>query len=140
MYTLNPCVYGTLKAFFHWWATNKNNADLQLIPFSAADIVTNTGYSPIGGVTSTVHFLYAKNSGTGDGTNAYIRLYNETSNTTNTNAFVTGVIDDDNNIFMYVNPNGLVFPTDLTISSDTGTDATESAEANAADGFVIVSA
>lgn len=140
MITLPPSVFYQLKAFFLDWAMNHGNADLQYIPFSTTDITTNTGYSPIGGVTSTFHFLYAKNPGAGDGTNAYIRLYNDTTNTTNTLAYVTGLISDDNDYFTFSSPNGIVFGTDLTISSDTGTDATESAAANAAIGFVIVSA
>jgi len=140
MYKLNPLVFGALKAFFHYWATNKGNADLQLIPFDTTLICTDTGYSPVGAVTSTVYFVYAKNPGAGDGTDSYIRLYNETSNTTNTNAFITGLISDDNDIFMFVSPTGVVYGTDLTISADTGTDGTESTATNAADGFVIVGA
>ena len=140
MYTLNPLVFQTLKAFFLYWATNKNNADLQLIPFDSTLICTDTGYSPIGNVTSTVYFVYAKNAGSGDGTDSYIRIYNETANTTNTNAFITGLISDDNDTFMFVSPTGVVYGTDLTISADTGTDGTESTATNAADGFVIVGA
>lgn len=145
MYNLSPVAFHTLKGFFQWWATHKGNENLQLIPFSDSSSATdgicqNTGYSPIGAVTSTVYVLYAKNAGDGDGTDAYIRLYNETANTTNTNAFVTGLISDDDNEFIMVNPNGWVFATDLTISSDTGTDATESTAGNSADGFVIVGA
>lgn len=136
----NTAVYFALKAFFMDWAINHGNANLQFIPFSTTDITTNTGYSPIGGVTSTVYFVYAHNPGAGDGTDAYIRLYNETSNTTNTNAFITGLISDDYDSFVFVSGKGIVFGTDLTISSDTGTDATESSAANAANGFVIVGA
>lgn len=136
----NTAVYFALKAFFADWAINHGNADLQWIPFSTTDVTTNTGYSPIGGVTSTVYFVYARNPGLGDGTNAYIRLYNDTTNTTNTLAYVTGLISDDFDSFVFVSGKGIVYGTDLTISSDTGTDATESAAANAANGFVIVGA
>lgn len=136
----NTAVYYALKGFFQDWAINHNNADLQILPFGTADVTTNTGYSPIGAVTSTVYFVYARNPGAGDGTNAYIRLYNESSNTTNTNAFITGLISDDYDSFVFVSGKGIVFGTDLTISSDTGTDATESAATNAANGFVIVGA
>lgn len=140
-----PLAFYALKAFFNDWAINHGNADLQFIPFSnitSADpgIAQNTGYSPIGGVTSTVYFVYAKNDGSGNGTNSYIRLYNDTTNTTNTLAYVTGMISDDNDAFVFMSTLGIVYGTDLTISADTGTDATESAAANAANGFVIVGA
>ena len=146
MYNLSPAVFYALKAFFLYWATNKGNADLQYIPFSnitSADpgICQATGYSPIGAVTSTVHVLYARNDGTGDGTNSFISLHNNTTNTDVDLAFVTGLISDDNDEFLFVSPKGITFGTDLTISAaTTNGGATESAAANAANGFVIVAA
>lgn len=137
--TRNPAVFYSLKAFFLYWATNKNNADLQILPFSAADIVQATGVSPIGGVTSTVYVLYAKNAGAGDGTDSFISLHNATDNASA--PLVTAVIQDDDDIIYHLYPEGIVFATDLTISGATAAGgATESAEANAADGFVIVGA
>ncbi len=136
----NPGAQKAFRGLKEWMVTQKGNPTLQFIPFTAADIVVNTGYSPIGGVASRVLALYAKNPGAGDGTNAYIRVYNDTTNTTNTLAYISGLIDDDNDSFFIVNPQGWAYATDVTISSDTGTDATESAAANAADGFVILMA
>lgn|SRR3990167_3643184 len=142
----NTAMFGALKAFFLYWAGSKSNADLQYIPFSnitSADpgICQATGYSPIGGVTSTVHVFYVKNDGTGDGTDSFVSLHNNTTNTNVDLAYVTGLIDDDNDQFLYINPEGLVFATDLTISAaTTNGGATESAAANAGNGFVIVSA
>ena len=138
--------FGALKAFFLYWSTNKRNADLQYIPFSnitSADpgICQATGYSPIGGVTSTVHVFYVKNDGTGDGTDSFVSLHNNTTNTNVDLAYVTGMISDDNESFLYINPKGLAFGTDLTISAATTNGGqTESAAANAGNGFVIVSA
>ena len=141
MYGLSPAIFYILKAFFLYWATNKGNADLQFLPFSAADIVTATGYSPIGAVTSTVHVVYARNSGTGDGTDSWIVLHDASTNTDDAVVMISGVIQDDNDQFIFVNPEGSLFAADLTISAVTaGASETESAEANAADGFVIVSA
>ena len=142
----NAAEFGALKAFFLYWATTKSNADLQYIPFSgnaSADpgICQATGYSPIGGVTSTVHVFYVKNDGTGDGTDAFVSLHNNTTNTDVDLAFVTGVISDDNDSFLYINPKGLVFGTDLTISAATTNGGqTESTAARSGNGFVIVSA
>ena len=142
----STAAFYALKAFFLWWSSNKSNADLQFIPFSnitSADpgIAQNTGYSPIAGVTSTVHFLWARNDGTGDGTDSFISLHNSTTNTNVDLAYVTGLISDDNDSFFFVSIPGIVFATDLTISAATTNGGqTESAAANAANGFVIVAA
>lgn len=142
-YNLNPLVFYSLKAFFLYWATNKGNEDLQLIPFSDSTTATDgisqaTGYSPIG-VASRLYVLYAKNNGAGDGTDAFIGVHNATDNASA--PLVTAVIQDDNDQFILVNPNGWVFGTDLTISAaTTNGGATESAANNSADGFVIIGA
>ncbi len=124
----------------------KGNPQLQVIPFSAittADpgICQDTGYSPIGAVTSLVYAFFAKNQNTGDGTDSYIRLYNATTNTSVSAALVSGLIQSANDEFFYIAQSGIRFATDLTISADTGAAAgTESAAANAAWGFVLVGA
>ena len=150
MYNLNSFNRKSLQAFFHYWATNKGNTNLQFIPFSNSTVAsdtstggccTDTGWSPIAGVTSTVHVFYAKNDGTGDGTDSYVSLVNSTANTTASAFYITGLISDDNDEFLFVYPNGLIFGTDLTVSATTTLGgATESASSNAANGFVIVAA
>lgn len=124
----------------------KGNPQLQVIPFSSistADpgIAQDTGYSPIGAVTSLVYAFFAKNQNVGDGTDSYIRLYNATTNTAIASAFVSGFIQAAGDEFLYIASQGVRFATDLTISADTGAGAgTESAAANAAVGFVLVGA
>ena len=149
-YNLNSYNRKSLQAFFHYWATNKGNADLQFIPFSNSTVVsdtstggccTDTGWSFIAGAASTVYVFYAKNDGTGDGTDSYLSLINSTANTTAAACYLTGLISDDNDEFLFVYPNGLAFGTDMTIAATTTLGgATESASANAANGFVIIGA
>ena len=148
-YSLPPYAFAAIKAFFSYWASNKGNADLQFIPFTdyttsatlaPHSIVQATGYSPIGGVTSTVHVFYAYNTGSA-GTDSFISLINSTTNTNVDLAFITGMISTDLDNFLFVYPDGMVFGTDLTISAATTNGGqTESGVNAAGDGFVIVSA
>ncbi len=146
MITRDPVVFFSLKAFFLDWAINHGNADLQLITFSDSTTSTdadaaniNTGYSPIGAVTSTVYVLYAKNAGSGDGTDSYISLHNATDNASAN--YVTGIIQDDKDAFLFISKQGITFGTDLTISAaTTAGGATESTAGNGANGFVIIGA
>ena len=146
MITRDPGVFYALKAFFLDWAANHGNADLQLITFSDSSTSTdldaanvNTGYSPIGGVACKVYVLYAKNAGTGDGTDSYISLHNATDNASAN--LITAPIQDDNDAFLFVSKSGVSFATDLTISAaTTAGGATESTAGNGANGFVIIGA
>lgn len=134
----SPAAQAAFAGLKQYLATQGGNPDLQFIPFSAADIVVDTGYSPIGAACK-VYGLYAKNSGAGDGTDSFIALHNAADNASA--GFVGGVIQDDNDAFLAIKHNGWSFATDLTISAATAmAGATESAAANAADGFVIIGA
>lgn len=136
--TANPATAGAVSALREYLLTNRGNPTLQFVPFSAADIVTNLGYSPLD-VPCKLYALYAKNTGDGDGTDSYITLHNAANNASV--PFITGLIQDDNDTFVYIDPNGADFTTDITISAATASGgATESAAANACDGFVIVGA
>lgn len=136
----SPAAQLAFKGLRRWLVEQNKNPDLQFIPFSAADIVTNTGYSPIG-VPGSVYGIYVKNSGTGDGTDSFFALHNAADNASA--ALFAAVIqdDDDEIVALYPLSGGLAFGTDLTLSAATTIGgATESAEANAGDGFVIVGA
>ncbi len=127
------------KAFREYMTGAKKNPSLQLIPFNDTQITTDTGYSPIGGVTSTVFAFYVKKRATA--TDAFVRLYNDTTNTTIGNAYVgvnLMVASDD---FASFYPKGQIYATDLTISSDTASGGgTESTAGDSGDGFVLVGA
>ena len=127
--------FRALKAYLTSAGTS---TQFQFVPYSAADIVTNLGYSPLD-VACQVYGWYGKNSGGSDGTDSYITLHNAANNASV--PFVTNLIQDDNNEFVSIFKAGLDFGTDLTISgATTHGGATESAAADACDGFVIVGA
>ena len=92
----NPAIQGQFKALKSYLASQKRNPDLQYIPFNEAVIVQPTGYSPIGGVTSTVYGVYfIKNgtSGAGTGTDSWLTLANDASNATDATKFVALKLD-----------------------------------------------
>lgn len=134
-----PAAVDAFRTLKDYLVGNKGNPQLQYIPFSDADVTTNTGYSPIGGVASTVYGFYVKKRTTA--TDSYLRLYNDTTNVTITLAYVGGMLSVSGDEFFAIYPDGLAFGTDLTISADTGAGTgTESAAGDAGDGFVIIGA
>lgn len=140
----NPAIQGQFKALKEYLAQQKGNPNLQFIPFNEAVLVQATGYSPIGGVTSTVYGVYfIKNgtSGAGTGTDSWLTLANDTSNVTDATKFVALMTSVANQQVSAIYPNGLVFGTDLTISGETSAqDGTESTANDSGNGFVIVGA
>lgn len=136
----SPAAQEAFRGLRKWLVEQGGNPDLQFVPFSAALLVVNTGYSPIGAACS-VYGVYAKNAGTGDGTDSFFALHDAADNASA--ALFAAVIQDDNDeiVAAYPRNGGLAFATDLTLSAATTIGgATESAAANACDGFVIVGA
>lgn len=66
IYTQEPLVAGTLKAFFKWWSANKSNADLQLVPFAGVDAEAADGYNSGIAAACTVYALYGKKTRTAE--------------------------------------------------------------------------
>lgn len=134
----DPSALYAVKSWFLNWAANKGNADLQFIPFSAANIVTGGGYSP--DVDACKYYVfYGRNSGAGNGTDAYVTIFDGTTNAGT--ELDTAIIQDDYDTFLIVRPNGIAIATELTVAASPvlGGD-TESGETNACDGFVIIGA
>jgi hypothetical protein len=137
--SVTPQARQAIEAFKLAFITQKSNsALLQFVPFSAADITTNLGYSPLD-VPAKVYALYIKNPGNSTGTDSYITLHNAANNASV--PFITGLIQVSDDEFVYLNPRGVDFTTDVTVSgATTAGGATESAAADAGDGFVLVGA
>jgi len=139
----NPAIVAQFKALFTYLATQKGNPQLQFIPFSDAQIITATGYSPIGAVTSTLYGVYQVKNGTGTGTatDSWLTIGNASTNTVDATKFValmTAVAADE---VCASYPHGLIFGTDMTISGETSAqDGTESTAGDAGPGFVILGA
>ena len=140
----NPAIQGQFKALKEYMVSQKRNPDLQFIPFNEAVLVQATGYSPIGGVTSTLYgvfFIKNGTSGTGTGTDSWLTIANDASNVTDATKFVALMTSVASQQVSAVYPNGLIFGTDLTISGETSAqDGTESTANDSGNGFVVVGA
>jgi hypothetical protein len=138
----NPSIQQAFKALKTYLATQKGNPDLQFLPFSDADIVTATGYTPVAAACTVYGVYFIKNgTGTGTGTDSWLTLANGASNETDAEKFMalmTSIADQE---VYAVHPQGLAFGTDLTISGETSAqDGTESTSGDAGSGFVIIGA
>ena len=140
----NPVVRAAFRALKVYLTEQKGNPTLQFIPFNEALIVASTGYSPIGGVTSTlygVYFIKNGTSGSGTATDSWLTIANDTSNVTDATKFVALMTSVAGQQAFAVYPHGLIFGTDLTISGETSAqDGTESTANDSGNGFVIVGA
>lgn len=139
----NPVIQAQFKALREYLVSQGGNPDIQVIPFSDADITTATGYSPIG-VACTVYGVYAAKtgtSGTGTGTDSWLTVGNAATNTVDTTKFIALMTSLDGQEVAAVYPTGLIFGTDLTISGETSAqDGTESTAGDSMNGFVVVGA
>ena len=127
--------FRALKAYL---TSGGTATQFQFVPYSAAQIVTNLGYAPVGAACQ-VYGWYGKNTGGSDGTDSFVALHNAANNASV--PLVINLIQDDDDEFFAVYPKGLAFGTDLTISGATTIGgATESVAADSCDGFVILGA
>lgn len=124
-----------------WLSTQKNVRSLQFIGFAAEDIVTNTGFAGIVGGGSTVYGAYFKARRTSGTTASFQAIHDAADNSATTTTVVTAKINAAGQEHVYVSPSGIALATDLTISAATAVGgATESAAADASDGFVLIGA
>lgn len=138
----SPAARNALAEFKKWLGTQKAGAvtaGLQFIPFSAAQTVVNNGYTPgIGGV-HTVYFVYVKGARTSGTTAAFFAVHDAADNTATTTTVVTGKFKVTGEEYVFGSQAGMAMATDLTLSCATAVGgATESAAADAGNGFVII--
>lgn len=138
--TVSPYHFYAIKAFFLFWAANKNNADIILLPYTAEQATTDLGVD-LAGQAGTLYVWYAKGRRTSGTTASFGALHDAASNAATTTTLDTARFNASGQAFLTVHPNGMPFATGLTISHATAVGgATESSAADASDGFVIVTA
>lgn len=137
----NPASQAAFRVLREYLATQGGNPQLQFVPFTAAQIVTNGGYSPDVDACN-VYGVYAKGARTSGTTQAFFQLFNQTDNTASTTLILYGTqFAAAGQQVATIWPTGLPFSTELTIACDTTVaGATESSAADAANGFVLVGA
>lgn len=126
-----------LKPFI---AEQKRNPDLAFIPFSAEQVVTNTGFQAVD-VACTLYGIWAKGRRTTGTTSSFLAVHAAADNAATTTTVLTTRFKATGQACAYVNGAGLAVETALTLSAATAVGgATESSAADAADGFIIVGA
>ena len=129
--------FGDLKKYL---AQQKKNPQLQFVPFSAEQIIANGGYSPDVDA-HTLYGLYLKGRRTTGTTSSFVDYHAATSNAATTTTVAGARFKVTGQEYALIFPSGLAVETEATISAATAVGgATESAAADAADGFAIIGA
>ena len=135
--TLDPTVYGALKSFFLYWATHKNNADLQIFHFSEAeaDDADGTGKAD---AACKVHFVYVKKAASD--TDNYFKLFDSaTVDTTTTEQRLVMPLFISGESQVWQSNEGLPFANGVTVTQHTTSEGTTDGS-DGGSGFFIVSA
>ncbi len=135
-----PVAQNAFLALKQFMAQNKRNPDLQFIPFTAEQAVTNNGTDLVG-AACTLYGLYYRARRTSGTTAAFLAIHDAADNTATTTTVVTAKMKATLNEGQIISGQGYALATGCTVSCATAVGgATESATADAADGFVIVGA
>ena len=137
--TLDPSVFLALKGFFQYWATNKQNADLQFVPFSDTQATTTAG-APIVDAPCTVYVQYVKKGSTA--TDSFLKLFDDItddSTTTDSRNAVALLEADEESLLIY--PKGLTMAVGVVVSATTALEgSTNSTAGDAGNGWLIIGA
>lgn len=136
----NPATAAAFRELKTYLTTQGGNPQLQFVPFTAEQIVTNLGYSPDVDA-STLYGVYVKGRRTTGTTSAFFAIHAATDNSATTTTVLTERFKATGQSFAAVYPTGVAVETELTVSAATTVGgATESSAADAGDGFVLVGA
>lgn len=134
----SPFHFYAIKALFLHLACNKNNPDLQFVPYNYTQATTNGGTSLVGGAC-TLYAWYGKAQRSTGTTASFQALHDAADNSASTTTVWTAKINATGQSFLFVEPNGRAIATDVVISAATAVGgATESTNTDATNGFVIV--
>jgi hypothetical protein len=138
--SVNPYHFYALKAFFLHWAANKNNADLQYLPYTAEQAIAAGGTDLAGGA-ATVYVWFAKGRRTSGTTSSWQELVDAAANSTDASVMASIRFKAAGDQFIQVFPAGLAFATAVTVAAVTiASGSVESSAADASDGFLLVTA
>ena len=139
--SVSPYHFYAVKALFLHLAINKGNPDLQFVAYSAEDIITNNGFQAGTILVSTIYAWFMKARRTSGTTASFQAIHDAADNSATTTTVTTQKINATGQQAFFVWPNGHPIATQITISAATAVGgATESAAADATDGFLIVGA
>lgn len=131
----NAAAFRELKTYI---VTQGGNPQLQFIPYTAEQVVTNTGFQAADAAGS-LYGLYAKGRRTTGTTSSFLALHAAADNAATTTTIVTTRFKAVGQAMAAVYPAGLAVETAFTLSAATTVGgATESSAADAADGFILI--
>ena len=139
MYVRDPYVLGILKTFFHNHATNKANADLQLVYVDDAD-TTGTNGVVVADAACVVYVAFVRKRATA--TDSYFKLFdNATVDTTTTDQRLSIALLEASEDQIMVFPDGLTMANGVVATSHTEAQGTtDSTAGDSGDGFIILGA
>jgi len=136
----NPATQNAFRVLREYIATQGQNPQLQFIPFTAAQAVTDTGFQAAD-VACTLYGAYVNGARTTGTTSAFFAIHAAATNGATTTTILTERFKAAGQSFGAVFPSGMAVETALTVSFATAVGgATESAAADAGNGFVLVGA
>ena len=142
MYTLNPAVFYSLKAFFLYHATHNGNEDLQFLPIDATSSTTGDGQDH--GIDAACQLYFAYVQKVDEGTDAWFRIIDDADNDSEVvgDVRVEAALLEGRDIFIAMYPEGLPFVDGIVTNFTTtpGDTATEVTAAQAGNGFLIIGA
>lgn len=136
----NPAHAAAFRELRVYLMTQGQAPQLQFIPFTAEQIVTDTGFQAAD-VAGTFYGAYAKGRRTTGTTSSFLALHAAATNGATTTTIFTERFKAVGQAFAFVSAPGIAVETAFTLSAATAVGgATESSAADAADGFIIVGA
>lgn len=136
----NPATQAAFRDLKNYLTTQGQNPQLQFVPYTAAQATTDGGTSLVGGAC-TLYGWYGKTARTSGTTSAFEAIHDAASNAATTTTIDTARTKATGQSFAILHPTGVALATDAVISSATAVGgATESAAADASNGFIIVGA
>lgn len=134
---LDNSAYRALQAFFQYWATHKDNADLQYLPFSEAECDAANG-TPKADAACTVYFVYVKKENSA--TDNYFKLFdNATVDTTTTDQRLALPLFIANESQIFQTNKGLPMANGIVVTQHTTSEGTTDGS-DGGSGFILIGA
>jgi hypothetical protein len=134
-----PYCNKALDGFFKWWAANKENADLELVPYLGTDIEGASGSDLAKDGEFRVYAFYGKKTATAE--DVYVYFFDDASNDAGGGTDGRGqlVFLEASTEALVVYPSGIPMTTGLVVKAYTDFDGTTDTTAGAApNGFVLI--
>jgi hypothetical protein len=136
-----PLCHKALDGFFKWWAANRGNADLELVPYTGTSIEGASGEDMAKDGAFRVYAFYGKKTDTAE--DVYVYFFDDASNDAGGGTDGRGqlVFLEAKAEAIALYPQGIPMATGLVVKAYTDFDGTTDTTAGAApNGFVIIGA